>query len=192
MMHRDVKPSSLLVDRAGRLSVTNLGNLRVLARTGAKAGSVVGTRCYHAPERIVAVGFDRSVDVWGLGLTLLEAALGRYPFADLQHNYIALLEHIVACPCPVDQLPAAAPAPGGPGGPGGAAGFSAGFRGVLRGCLQKQARERPTAVQLLGDPLVAGLDRPAAQRALVRAAGRCGERFAAVEEGDAGAAWGAR
>ena len=192
MMHRDVKPSSLLVDRAGRLLVTNLGNLRVLARTGAKAGSVVGTRCYHAPERIVAVGFDRSVDMWGLGLTLLEAALGRYPFADLQHNYIALLEHIVACPCPVDQLPAAAD--GGGRGGGGAGGFSAGFRGVLRRCLQKQARERPTAVQLLGDPLVSGLDRPAAQRALARAVARCGERFSAMEDADPAAApaWGGR
>ncbi len=121
---------------------------------------MVGTRCYHAPERIVAVGFAGPADLLGLGLSLLEAGLGDYPFRDsLHHNYIALLEHIVACPCPVDQLPAADAVAWGAGGRG----FSEGFRGVLCGCLGKQARDRPTAARLLADPFVAAVDRGTAR-----------------------------
>jgi serine/threonine protein kinase len=135
LIHRDIKPSSLLVSSSGLVSVTNLGNLRKIAKTTGQAASVVGSTCYMSPERIVGVHFTNSADIWGLGLTVLECVCGGYPFEQHQHNYMALLEHIVQSPCPVDLVePSDLPA---------------GLADVLRLCLDKVASKRPTAQQLL-------------------------------------------
>lgn len=135
LIHRDIKPSSLLVSSSGLVTVTNLGNLRKIAKTTGQAASVVGTTCYMSPERIVGVHFTNSADIWGLGLTVLECVCGGYPFEQHQHNYIALLEHIVQSPCPVDLVDPRDLPPG--------------LADVLRLCLDKVASKRPTAQQLL-------------------------------------------
>jgi mitogen-activated protein kinase kinase len=134
LIHRDFKPSSLLIDVNGQVKLTNLGNLRKLAKTAAEAASVVGTTCYFAPERIIGVSFTNSADIWALGLTVLEAHTGSYPFKAQQHNYIELLEHIVQSPCPVDAVKES---------------LSPELEEVLRRCLEKQAKDRPSAQDLL-------------------------------------------
>ena len=71
LIHRDFKPSSLLIDVNGQVKLTNLGNLRKLAKTAAEAASVVGTTCYFAPERIIGVSFTNSADIWHSSTTTL-------------------------------------------------------------------------------------------------------------------------
>jgi serine/threonine protein kinase len=46
----------------GHVCISSLGNIRHLAKTAGQAASVVGTRCYFAPERIVGTSFQRFVD----------------------------------------------------------------------------------------------------------------------------------
>ncbi len=72
ILHRDVKPSNLMLDSDGKLWVTDFG----LAKTDAKdelthTGDLVGTLRYMAPERFDGWSDPRS-DIYGLGLTLYE------------------------------------------------------------------------------------------------------------------------
>lgn len=45
-----------------------------------QAGSWVGTVTYMSPERITGKAYSFSTDIWALGLTLLEAACGHFPY----------------------------------------------------------------------------------------------------------------
>jgi len=139
LIHRDLKPSSVLVDVEGKAMITNLGNLRQLAKTNGQAASVVGTSCYFAPERIVGTSFTNSVDVWALGITMLEVAVGEFPFHSHQNNYMALLEQIVDCESPVKEHRKY---------------LSQDLEDFLSRCLQKHPRDRPSVQALLLHPFV--------------------------------------
>jgi hypothetical protein len=83
ILHRDLKPANLLVDRAGRVRVTDFGLASFegadrLTRTGA----MIGTPCYMAPELFSrgSDGAGAATDVWALGVVLYEALTGRLPF----------------------------------------------------------------------------------------------------------------
>ena len=51
-----------------------------LGSSVSQAASWVGTVTYMSPERITGLAYSFSTDVWALGLTLLEAAAGRFPY----------------------------------------------------------------------------------------------------------------
>ncbi|MBX9581210.1 MAG: serine/threonine protein kinase [Gemmataceae bacterium] len=86
VVHRDVKPSNLLLAPDGRLSVNDFGLARVLEEPGVTVtGEFVGTPAYTAPEQVAGgrVPVDHRADVYSLGATLYELLTLRRPFAAL-------------------------------------------------------------------------------------------------------------
>lgn len=69
------------MNSAGRVKLSDFGILAMLGSSQSLARSYVGTAVYMSPERIQSAPYSYPADVWGLGLSLLTAGLGRFPFA---------------------------------------------------------------------------------------------------------------
>jgi WD40 repeat protein/serine/threonine protein kinase len=79
VIHRDVKPSNLLLDAAGVVWVTDFGLAKTEAGTVTRTGDLLGTLRYMSPERFGGQ-CDARADVYGLGLTLYELLVLRPAF----------------------------------------------------------------------------------------------------------------
>lgn len=80
ILHRDVKPRNILLDRAGKALLTDFGSARIHSQgTMTETGGLVGTLAYAAPELLGGCRADARSDVYALGLTLYYALAGRLP-----------------------------------------------------------------------------------------------------------------
>mmetsp|Transcript_29568 Transcript_29568/g.41589 ORF Transcript_29568/g.41589 Transcript_29568/m.41589 type:complete len:389 (+) Transcript_29568:680-1846(+) len=152
LIHRDIKPSNLLINKSGEVKISDFGVSGQLAHTLSKRQSWVGTVRYMSPERISGMSYSYDSDIWSLGLTLVECALGAFPYPgnptndnnNLQNNMSApvgfweLLEFIVKQPPPVLD----------------AKQFSPEMCDFIAKCLQKVPEERPTSTTLLNHPWI--------------------------------------
>jgi serine/threonine protein kinase len=82
IVHRDVKPSNVLISDQGRVLLSDFGVARVLESSPAltAAGTLVGTPAYMAPEQVEGRGAGPACDLYSLGIILYEALTGRVPF----------------------------------------------------------------------------------------------------------------
>ncbi|MCO5170807.1 MAG: protein kinase [Planctomycetes bacterium] len=85
ILHRDVKPANVLLDRAGEPRLGDFGLAKELEKAGSgptEVGAVMGTPAYMAPEVVKGEleRVDRRADVYALGATLFELLTGRPPF----------------------------------------------------------------------------------------------------------------
>ncbi|XP_048649759.1 dual specificity mitogen-activated protein kinase kinase 5 isoform X13 [Marmota marmota marmota] len=78
ILHRDVKPSNMLVNTRGQVKLCDFGVSTQLVNSIAK--TYVGTNAYMAPERISGEQYGIHSDVWSLGISFMELALGRFPY----------------------------------------------------------------------------------------------------------------
>lgn len=86
IIHRDVKPSNILVNSRGEIKLCDFGVSGQLIDS--MANSFVGTRSYMSPERLQGVHYKVESDIWSLGLSLVELALGRYPIPPPDARYL--------------------------------------------------------------------------------------------------------
>ncbi|HET6889844.1 MAG TPA: protein kinase, partial [Pyrinomonadaceae bacterium] len=85
IVHRDLKPDNVLLskpDQTGNIKLADLG----LALPGygtriSRAGLIVGTASYMAPEQALGQAIDARTDLYALGVLLYELSTGRLPFA---------------------------------------------------------------------------------------------------------------
>jgi len=141
IMHRDIKPSNVLVNSRGYIKLCDFGVSGELVNS--IADTFVGTSTYMAPERIQGAKYSIKSDVWSVGLTVMELAIGRFPFDASEtaaggreagpSGILDLLQQIVHEPPP--RLPKSTA-------------FPASLDEMIQSCLQNKADDRPTPREL--------------------------------------------
>ena len=84
VIHRDIKPHNMVVERDGTLKVMDFGIARLATRAPkqglTEAGMVIGTPEYMAPEQLLGDELDARADLYSAGVVLYECLTGRLPF----------------------------------------------------------------------------------------------------------------
>ncbi|MDF6017262.1 serine/threonine protein kinase [Streptomyces sp. JH34] len=81
IVHRDVKPSNILLDARNRPHLADFGISRLLGATAHTAtGTLIGTAAYLSPEQVLGEPVGRPADIYALGLVLLECLTGRLEY----------------------------------------------------------------------------------------------------------------
>ncbi len=97
MVHRDVKPANVMVDKQGNVILTDFGIAKILAGGGATqltaTGAMVGTPSYMAPEQGMGQPGDERSDIYSLGVMLYQLVTARLPF-EADTPLAVVLKHI--------------------------------------------------------------------------------------------------
>lgn len=94
VVHRDIKPQNILVNRAGELFLTDFGLAKCMVEDGShitRATESVGTPRYASPEQMTGQVVDQRADLYSLGAVLYELLTGRPPFSDLEKLDLGVL-----------------------------------------------------------------------------------------------------
>jgi mitogen-activated protein kinase kinase 5 len=139
IMHRDVKPSNILVNTQGQVKLCDFGVSVQLLDSVAK--TFIGTNAYMAPERIKGQQYSIHSEVWSLGVSLFELAAGYFPYQSAKtagSKCIDLWKSIV------DKEPPILPRDR----------FSAEFVHFVSQCMQKAPLHRPAPEALMRHPFI--------------------------------------
>jgi len=144
VIHRDCKPSNMLVSRQGQVKMCDFGISGYLENSVAKTIDA-GCKPYMAPERIDPSGdpsaYNVRSDVWSLGISLIEVATGVFPYPRWGTPFEQLKQVVIGDPprLPIDS------------------GFSPEIQDFVVQCLQKDFTKRPAYPALLAHRFIATL-----------------------------------
>ncbi|KAL2887635.1 MAP kinase kinase PBS2 [Ceratocystis lukuohia] len=150
IIHRDVKPTNILVNTRGQVKICDFGVSGDLVASKAKTN--IGCQSYMPPERIHSNptleaeddgSYGVQSDIWSLGLSIIECALGKYPY-DVNASILVQLNTIVKGEAP--KLPEV--------------GYSATAQDFVASCLAKNPTHRPTYTALLRHAWLASVTKP--------------------------------
>jgi beta-lactam-binding protein with PASTA domain/predicted Ser/Thr protein kinase len=80
IVHRDIKPQNVMIDRGGTVKVMDFGIARAGDSGMTEAGSILGTAQYLAPEQAKGYPVDERSDLYSVGVVLYEMLTGSVPF----------------------------------------------------------------------------------------------------------------
>jgi uncharacterized protein YbaR (Trm112 family) len=91
IVHRDIKPGNVMVNKEGVVKVVDFGIARVLDKSKTQTGMLIGTFAYMSPEQYHGEHADERSDIWSFGVLLYELMCYERPFtgdnpASLMHN----------------------------------------------------------------------------------------------------------
>lgn len=129
VVHRDVKPGNIMIAADRRALLTDFGIARLLSETShhTRTGDTIGSPAYLSPEQVNGEPFTEAVDIYSLGLVLLEALTGKraYPGTPVE----AAVARLSAAPAiPTSINPA--------------------WRDLLLQMTRREPAERPTALEV--------------------------------------------
>jgi serine/threonine-protein kinase len=133
VVHRDVKPSNLLIRRDGLVKVTDFGIARATGDAAqTETGLVIGTAAYLSPEQVACRPVTPATDVYALGVVAYECLAGRRPFT-AEHPIALALAHQRHRPPP---LPSDVPEP---------------VRALVEAAMAKDPEARPPSANVLAE-----------------------------------------
>jgi mitogen-activated protein kinase kinase 1 len=139
VVHRDVKPANMLANSQGLGKISDFG----VASSGESKVHMtsVGSTPYMSPERIKSLPYSTSCDIWSLGLSLAELAIGTYPLGNVKGKVFELCQLIAGGNVQVKWDLA------------GDRAFSDTLKDFVAQCLAP-VEARPSAVDLLQHPFI--------------------------------------
>ena len=177
IVHRDVKPQNILIDRQGHAKVTDFG-----IATGpdwtrvTKAGSIIGSARYMSPEQMRSKPVDARSDIYSLGVVMYEMLAGHPPFDGANMPEIAR-QHLNNPPPPLGEIRSDLPA---------------GLEKMVMRCLEKLPEDRFVSMDELLGALVGRRPLPPnprghrqANRARAATTARCAPRRVAASDDSA-------
>lgn len=154
LVHRDIKAANVLLYMDKNSTGVRLADFGVAGQLEAKAKrdrTFVGTPYWMSPEVIKQSGYNSKADIWSVGITAIELALGEPPYADLHPMKVV---HLVPRNPPPELPPT----------------YSSTFRDFVAQCLTRDPVKRPTAATMLTHKFIkrasndTSILRPLAQR----------------------------
>ncbi len=109
IVHRDVKPSNIMVVRDGHVKITDFGIARMASSAvRTQTGMVLGSPKYMSPEQVMGKAIDMRSDIFSLGVMLYEMLTGQAPFVGENINAI-MYQTLNVVPAPPNKLNPAVP-----------------------------------------------------------------------------------
>lgn len=94
IIHRDIKPQNILLDKDGRVKITDFGIAKALSETRmTETNQVIGSVQYISPEQAKGQNTDERTDIYSFGIMLFELLTGRLPY-EAETAVSVALKHI--------------------------------------------------------------------------------------------------
>jgi tetratricopeptide (TPR) repeat protein len=137
VVHRDLKPQNIMLDRSGNVYLTDFGLAKALGASAmTESGALLGTPFYMSPEQVRGETADHRSDIYSLGIILYEMATGKVPFST-GSAYQVMMQRLQRAPRPVSDVNPE---------------FPPHLRKILERCMATEVAERYQSVaEILGD-----------------------------------------